>query len=346
MERRAYLNIRQLLEGMSLTFDPQGAGDLDATIQFVVGAPQKGNYFFEIAGGVCTFHVGMAAAPSLTITTPSDVWLKIASGQLNPQQALMQGMYKANGDFSLLLRMGTLFKASTDVLVDAPRDQRPGGPIALSGMAWMTVAFAPTILYWILFNLPVNPWISVGLPLLLSLVIVGYRLIYDRPTWLEVGICLSFVFVAGLLLFQVSGLAHWGSVFASLVMGGIWLSSLVFAETPVSAEYSKWSVVTALWRLSLFIHPNAVISLMWGWQFIAAGALGITALCFPNVRVPLIIAQYGLIVPASWFTAWYQKGIRRRRIADVDKTMAQIRLLAAIGLGIVFIMMVLIWVWF
>jgi putative sterol carrier protein len=331
---------------MSLTFDPQGAGDLDATIQFVVGAPQKGNYFFEIAGGVCTFHVGMAAAPSLTITTPSDVWLKIASGQLNPQQALMQGMYKANGDFSLLLRMGTLFKASTDVLVDAPRDQRPGGPIALSGMAWMTVAFAPTILYWILFNLPVNPWISVGLPLLLSLVIVGYRLIYDRPTWLEVGICLSFVFVAGLLLFQVSGLAHWGSVFASLVMGGIWLSSLVFAETPVSAEYSKWSVVTALWRLSLFIHPNAVISLMWGWQFIAAGALGITALWFPNVRVPLIIAQYGLIVPASWFTAWYQKGIRRRRIADVDKTMAQIRLLAAIGLGIVFIMMVLIWVWF
>jgi len=339
----AHSNLRQLLEGMTLTFNARAAGDLTATIQFVVSAPHSGKYFLRMANGVCAFHIGTANSPTLTITTPSDVWLQIASGELNPQQALMQGMYKANGDFGLLLKMGELFKPSANLTIDAPRDQHPGGPLALAGMTWLTVALAPTIVYWVLFNLPVNPWVTVGVPLVLSLVILGYRMIFDRPTWLEVGVALFFVLMAALL--QVPGSMRWGSVFASLVMGGIWLSSLVFSEMPVSAAYSKWSVVRALWGLSLFIHPNAVISLLWGWQFIVASALGMAAIWLSNLRVPFTIAQYGLILPASWFTTWYQKGIRNRRVADVDKALAQIRILATIGLGVIGVMTLVIGVW-
>jgi putative sterol carrier protein len=338
IERRSYTSIRQLLEGMTLTFDPRSAGELAATIQFNIGAPQAGDYYLRIGEGCCTFCIGQTVAPTLTINTPSSVWFKIATGELNAQQALMQGLYKACGDLSLLLRMSTLFKQSTDVSVDAPRKQRPAGPIGLAGITWMTVAFVPVTLYWILFNLPINPWFGVGLPLLLSLIVIGYRLVYDRPTWLEIGIALYLSLVAALQLLQAPGLARWGGALGSLAMGSIWLSSLLLADMPVSGEYSKWSVIKPLWRLSLFIQPNAVISLMWGWQFLSAAMLGMASILLPNLRLPLIVAQYGLIAPASWFTAYYQKGIRSRRISDVDKAMRQIQMLAAVGLGIAVVM--------
>jgi putative sterol carrier protein len=344
-ERDVFANMRQLVEGMTLTFNPQAAGDLRATIEFIITAPQAGNYWLEIAGGACTFHIGKAISPTLTITTASDVWLDIANGKLNPQQALMQGRYKAGGDFGLLLRMSVLFKPADGLVLDAPRHVRPGGPLVISGMTWLTVAFAPTVLYWLTFSLPIDPWVKIGLPLVLALGIVVYRVTYDHPTWLEIGVVLFFLGIAVLKLLAIPGLERWGTALGSLAMAVIWLSSLLFAEMPVSAEYSKWTVISAMWRLSLFLHPNAVISLMWGWQFIAAGALGMAAIWLPDLRLPLMLAQYGLIVPAMLFTTRYQKGARSRRIADVDQALAQIRWLAAIGLVVVVTMTAVTWMW-
>jgi putative sterol carrier protein len=45
----------------------------------------------------------------LTITTPADVWLKIARKELNGAFALMTGKYKARGRIGLLLKMDSLF---------------------------------------------------------------------------------------------------------------------------------------------------------------------------------------------------------------------------------------------
>ena len=89
----------------------------------------------------------------------------------------MEGLYTAKGDLSLLLKLDSLFKPGDDVSWEAPPDQRPAGPIPLSGMAWMAVAFAPWMIHWITFDIPgVSRWISVGLPFLLSALIVGYRM--------------------------------------------------------------------------------------------------------------------------------------------------------------------------
>ena len=59
--------------------------------------------------GPATFHEGPANKPNLTIKTPADVWLKISRGELNGQQAFMNGRYKVEGDMNLLLRMKHLF---------------------------------------------------------------------------------------------------------------------------------------------------------------------------------------------------------------------------------------------
>jgi putative sterol carrier protein len=340
MEIPTNLSLRQTIEGMPLAFDPVAAGDLDATIQFDVSGPEPGVYHLRFGGGECIFHEGPAASPSLTISTPSDVWLKISRGELAGQEAMMQGLYNATGDISLLLKMDSLFKPTGEVSYEAPAGQRPAGPIPLSGMAWMTVAFLPWMIYWITFDIPgVSRWISVGLPLLLSALIVGYRLVFGRgnplrlpPTWLEVG-GLGFFALAGVLaLTGDAGFVVWGSVVSSVVMAGLWLGTLLFSDSPLSAEYSKWDYVKVLWRNSMFIYPNAVISLMWGWQFIVAALFGAAAILLPNLMVVFTVTRFLLQIPAFIFTFVYQKRATQLRVDDYEKTMGKLRFWAGMGL--------------
>jgi len=330
------LNLRQTIEGMPLVFDPKAASGLNATIQFDVTGPEPGVYHLRIAGGECTFHVGPTEAPTLTISTPSDVWLKISQGELSGQEALMQGLYSAKGDLSLMLKMDELFKPTDQVSFDAPPGQRPAGPIPLPGMAWMTVAFLPWMIHWITFDIPgVSHWISVGLPLLLAALIVGYRLAFNKPTWLEVG-GLGFFGLAGILaLANDAGFAVWGSVVSSVVMAFLWLGSLLFSDEPLSGNYSKWGYVKALWRNSMFIYPNGIISLMWGYQFTVAALLGGAAILFPNLMVMLTVIRYLLLVPAFIFTSVYQARATQLRVADYEATMARLRFWAGMGLSAV-----------
>ena len=258
----------------------------------------------------------------------------------------MRGLYRATGDLGLLMRLGTLFKPAAAVDVDAPAGQRPAGPLALSGTGWMALIFVPTTLFWLLFNAPgVSPWIGAGLPLALALAITGYRLVFNRPAWLEGGVCLMLALFAALAAVGVPAIARWGGAFGSLFMGGIWLSSLLFNDLPVTAEYGRWGFARRMWHLSLFIHPNAVLTLVWGWQFLAAGALGVAAVLLPALHLPLVLAQYLLIVPAATFTKRYQAGIRERAVPDFERAMAQVRLAAAAGLCLCLVAIVGVWGW-
>ncbi|MCP4709085.1 MAG: SCP2 sterol-binding domain-containing protein, partial [Planctomycetes bacterium] len=150
------LNLRQTIEGMPLTFNPDAAEGLTAVIQFHVTGDEPGDYYLRIVAGEygfneCGFNEGTAKNPSLTITTPSDVWLKISRKALSGQDALMQGLYTAEGDLSLLLQMDVLFGGN--VVIDASA-QRPAGPISLPGMTWMTISFAPWVVFWVMFDIP------------------------------------------------------------------------------------------------------------------------------------------------------------------------------------------------
>ena len=102
-------NMKLLLRGMALTFNAQAAGDLKATIQFEVTGKQTGDWFFSIENGRCAYNEGRVDSPTLTIKTPSEVWLAIANRELDGQQAFMEGKYTAVGDMTLLMRMKSLF---------------------------------------------------------------------------------------------------------------------------------------------------------------------------------------------------------------------------------------------
>ena len=78
-------------------------------IQFNVTGTEVFQGYITVRNGICTYAEGQTDEPTLTIETPAEVWVKLIKGELNPQVAFFKRMFKAKGDFSLLLRMGQLF---------------------------------------------------------------------------------------------------------------------------------------------------------------------------------------------------------------------------------------------
>jgi len=107
-------DIRIILGGMAVSFNRESAGDLQATIQFDVSGKQPGQWYYEIKDESCTFREGTFDKPTLTLHTPSEVWLAIAKGELDGTQAFMEKKYTAEGDFTLLMRFKSLFGRTED----------------------------------------------------------------------------------------------------------------------------------------------------------------------------------------------------------------------------------------
>jgi len=98
---------------MPLGFDPEVAKDLKADIQFVLSGEEGGEMMLSIAGEKCTFREEKTPSPTLTIYSSGDVWLKMARGEISRPKALMEGLYRVEGDMSLLMKMGDLFRTPT-----------------------------------------------------------------------------------------------------------------------------------------------------------------------------------------------------------------------------------------
>ncbi len=96
--RPAAATCRELLHAMPQGFSTEAADGLEAVYQFEVSGGEAFTAHLAIGGGKCAFHAGPAPAPSVVIKTPADVWLAIARGELDGQQAFMTGKYTVQGD--------------------------------------------------------------------------------------------------------------------------------------------------------------------------------------------------------------------------------------------------------
>ena len=95
--------------GMPFVFNRKAVGNTRATIQFCVSGSETENYYVRIAQGKCESFAGRAPAPDLIVHTPDTVWMRIARSELDGAQALQDGLYRVEGDFSILMKMGEWF---------------------------------------------------------------------------------------------------------------------------------------------------------------------------------------------------------------------------------------------
>ncbi|MGZ3596050.1 MAG: SCP2 sterol-binding domain-containing protein [Syntrophales bacterium] len=103
---------RELIARMPSSFDADAASDLIADIQFRISGEEEFNMVISIANGKCIAREGEVNSPALTIIAPADVWMKMARSEINKARALMDGLYKVEGDINLLIKMGQIFQTS------------------------------------------------------------------------------------------------------------------------------------------------------------------------------------------------------------------------------------------
>jgi multimeric flavodoxin WrbA len=97
---------------MPMGFNPEGAGDAKAVLQFDFTGRVEGACHFIIADRTIRVEAGAVEKPDLTIKAPFDVWIDIMTGKADGGQMLMEGKYKAEGDMDLLLNMNKFFGQS------------------------------------------------------------------------------------------------------------------------------------------------------------------------------------------------------------------------------------------
>ena len=98
-----------LVSRLPQAFSPEAAGDLRAAIQFAIVDEEPGRYYIVIEDGSCSAYEGEHPSPRTTIHAPADVWLEVASGELDGAAALLSGQYRVSGDIALLMQFSSLF---------------------------------------------------------------------------------------------------------------------------------------------------------------------------------------------------------------------------------------------
>jgi len=102
-------SVESFLMVMPMGFNPEGAGNTRAVIQFNFSGEAEGSCYFRIKSGRIEPHLGTADKPDLTIESPFEVWMDIMTGKADGQQMFMEQKYRVNGDLSLLMRINQFF---------------------------------------------------------------------------------------------------------------------------------------------------------------------------------------------------------------------------------------------
>lgn len=101
--------VKEVMQGMPTAFLADRAGGANATIQFNFTGAEPGNWTVKVANGACQVTEGTDASPTVTINSPSEVWLKISRRELDGATAFMSGQFTFTGDMGVLMQMGSWF---------------------------------------------------------------------------------------------------------------------------------------------------------------------------------------------------------------------------------------------
>ena len=107
--------VEALIMGMPFVFSSEAARDADARIQICVSGADAGDYYLRIAKGKCESLEGRTPMPDLTVYTPDTVWVEMMHGRLDRARALEQGLYRVEGDLTMLAQMAKWFPPQNSV---------------------------------------------------------------------------------------------------------------------------------------------------------------------------------------------------------------------------------------
>ncbi len=106
----AYNSIREWVANYRMHVIPQKAAGITAKAQFYLTGDQGGEWSLMIQNQDVQIVEGRVEKPNVTITTDSQMMLKVLTGKQNGSIAFLQGKMKVSGDIPLAIRLLSLFR--------------------------------------------------------------------------------------------------------------------------------------------------------------------------------------------------------------------------------------------
>lgn len=238
---------------------------------------------------------------SLTFTTrietPVTLWRSIAAGEIRGDEALMQGLYKVKGDFTLMLKWDTFFGSP-----EPQTKEKEMTPVQKKTN--MNAMLLPWMALWIFTPIAVRQGslVSIGVCALVPLLFCrNKKTLYD---------ILSNTLVTGISLMLLAGVPEKTMLPLSyLAFGVMWLSSCPGNQIPLTANYSMNSYGgEAALKNPLFLKTNRILTMLWGilylldsiftWFLIQSSLSSLTGLI--NSVLPAFMGLFTI-----WFQRWY-----------------------------------------
>ena len=103
-------SIRELVYGHEQAFLPEKAVGINTVIQYRLTGPEAGDYIITIQDAKCKVTEGIAPNAKMTLSADANDFRNIILGRMDPTMAFMQGKLKLLGDFTLAMKLTSLFK--------------------------------------------------------------------------------------------------------------------------------------------------------------------------------------------------------------------------------------------
>lgn len=257
---------------------------------------------FLIDGDSIEVYEGTIEQADLRIITSLDTWKKISNNEIDGANALMEGMYKVEGDMSLMMKFDRLFgEGEREIPEDKCLEDSFYG---IKGSKWMGMAFIPWMISWNLGGM--NTVFAGAIPLLLAFILLVLKKRVKAVTYFESSTFLYFLVIYALSFLNLFDIREMIAHFNSFGMGMIWISSL-FCNKSLTAEYSIYDQEEDLAENIIFNRTNEILTLFWGVLFLVQGS-AVYILDANNLGrwgmlmiIPFVLAMKF----TNFFSAWY-----------------------------------------
>ena len=235
--------------------------------------------------------------PTTIIETPMTVWRSIAAGEIRGDEALMKGLYRVTGDFSLMLKWDAYFGGSQPQTEHAETAEAA----AVQKKTNMSIMLIPWIVLWTAAAIDKQIGCLIGITVCAAIPLIFYR---SKKTLYDI---LTNALVSGISVIMLAGVSEKLMLPLSyFIFGAMWIISCV-GKIPLTANYSmnSYGGEDAL-KNPLFVKTNRILTMLWGILYLITSGFTLFIMQSP---VSAFAGLINSVVPIfmGLFTVWFQK---------------------------------------